>query len=167
MIKDKFGQCIYNENEVFDVIMQGIDIANTRLLVTDADVDKINNATHKLTAKQYIEPLISVEEFDENNQENWHMPDDYKEMNIAEYILGLCTTQDELQRCGNELLMYQDRNLFNLLKYLKYLVDTMKKNNIIWGVGRGSSVASYVLFKMEIHKVDSMFYKLDVSEFLR
>ena len=66
-----------------------------------------------------------------------------------------------------ELLLYQERELFNLLKFLVYLVDVMKENNIIWGVGRGSSVASYVLFKIEIHKVDSMFYKLDVREFLR
>jgi DNA polymerase III alpha subunit len=63
--------------------------------------------------------------------------------------------------------MFQQRNLFNLLKYLKYLVDTMKENNIIWGVGRGSSVASYVLYLLGVHRVDSMYYDLDPKEFLR
>jgi len=63
--------------------------------------------------------------------------------------------------------LYQDKNLFNLLKYLKYLVDIMKENNIIWGVGRGSSVSSYVLYKLGVHKIDSMYYNLDVKEFLR
>jgi len=57
--------------------------------------------------------------------------------------------------------------LFNLLRYLKYLVDTMKSNNIIWGVGRGSSVASYVLYLLGVHRVDSMYYDLDPTEFLR
>ena len=166
MIKDKFGQYIYNENDVLDLVMREIDIEHTNLLVTELDTKQLNNAFGTITTK-YTEPTETLSEFDTNNQKNWYMPDDYKQLDIAEYVLSLCTTQEELQRCGIELLMYQDRNLFNLLRYLKYLVDTMKENNIIWGVGRGSSVSSYILYKMEVHKVDSMFYNLDVGEFLR
>jgi DNA polymerase-3 subunit alpha len=88
-------------------------------------------------------------------------------MDIAAHVLGLCTNQDELQRCGHELLLYQEKNLFDLLKYLKYLVDIMQDNKIIWGVGRGSSVASYVLYKLGVHRIDSMFYDLSPEEFLR
>ena len=82
-------------------------------------------------------------------------------------MLGLCSTQQELQRCGQELLLFQERNLFDLLKYLKYLVDVMRDNNIIWGVGRGSSVSSYVLYLLGVHKINSMYYDLDPLEFLR
>lgn len=167
MIKDKFGQYIYNENDVLDLVMREIDIEHTNLLVTELDTKQLNNAFGTITTTEYTEPTETLSEFDTNNQKNWYMPDDYKQLDIAEYVLSLCTTQEELQRCGTELLMYQDRNLFNLLRYLKYLVDTMKENNIIWGVGRGSSVSSYILYKMEVHKVDSMFYNLDVGEFLR
>ena len=95
------------------------------------------------------------------------MPMEYKQLDIAAYILRLCTTEAELQRCGEELLLYQERDLFNLLKYLKYLVDVMIENKIIWGVGRGSSVASYVLYKLGVHRIDSMYYDLDPQEFLR
>ena len=63
--------------------------------------------------------------------------------------------------------MFQERNLFDLLRYLKYLVDVMRENKIIWGVGRGSSVASYVLYLLGVHRIDSMFYDLDPAEFLR
>ena len=167
MIKDKFGQYIYNENDVLDLVMREIDIEHTNLLVTELDTKQLNNAFGTITTTEYTEPTETLSEFDTNNQKNWYMPDGYKQLDIAEYVLSLCTTQEELQRCGVELLMYQDRNLFNLLRYLKYLVDTMKENNIIWGVGRGSSVSSYILYKMEVHKVDSMFYNLDVGEFLR
>ena len=167
MIKDKFGQYIYNENDVLDLVMREIDIEHTNLLVTELDTKQLNNAFGTITTTEYTEPTETLLEFDTNNQKNWYMPDDYKQLDIAEYVLSLCTTQEELQRCGVELLMYQDRNLFNLLRYLKYLVDTMKENNIIWGVGRGSSVSSYILYKIEVHKVDSMFYNLDVGEFLR
>jgi DNA polymerase III alpha subunit len=100
-------------------------------------------------------------------QSQWHMPDDYKELDIAEYILSLCREDYELQRVAQELLLYQERDLFNLLRYLKYLVDTLRKNKLVWGVGRGSSVASYVLFLLGVHKIDSLHYQLDITEFLK
>ena len=165
MIKDKFGQQVYSENDIFSNIMQGIDGNN--FLVNDIDVVAINAIAETELVNQYIEPQISIEEYDNQNQANWYMPNEYKEQDIAEYVLSLCNTQEELQRCGEELLMYQDRNLFDLLKYLRYLVDTMKENNVIWGVGRGSSVSSYVLYKLGIHRIDSMYYNLEVNEFLR
>ena len=167
MIKDKFGQHIYSEDDICNIIMQGIDISNTAFLVDTDDVKNTNSFTGLQTLTEYNIDDSSIEEFDKKNQENWFMPSSYKEMDIAEYVLGLCNNDEELQRCGGELIMYQERNLFNLLKYMKYLVDTMETNNILWGVGRGSSVSSYVLFKLKIHKVDSMFYKLNVKEFLR
>ena len=95
------------------------------------------------------------------------MPQDYKDLDIAQHILDLCTTEPELQRVGEELLLYQERDLFNLLRYLKYLVDVMTENKVIWGVGCGSSVASYVLYKLGVHRIDSMYYKLEPEEFLR
>jgi len=64
-------------------------------------------------------------------------------------------------------LLFQERNLFDLLRYLKYLVDTLRSNRMIWGVGRGSSVASYVLYLLGVHRIDSLFYQLDAREFLR
>jgi len=95
------------------------------------------------------------------------MPDEYKELDIAAYVLGLCTQDYELQRVGEELLLFQERDAFNLLRYMKYLVDTLRKNNIVWGVGRGSSVASYVLFLLGVHKINSIYYNLDIEEFLK
>ena len=139
--------------------MQGIDLSNIKILSdTNIGLDNI---------ELYKESNASIEQFDKDNQKNWFMPDEYKNIDIAQYVLGLCKTQDELQRCGKELLLYQDRNLFDLLKYLKYLVDTMEENNVIWGVGRGSSVSSYVLYLLKVHKIDSMYYDLNVEEFLR
>jgi DNA polymerase III alpha subunit len=109
----------------------------------------------------------SVPEFHAQQQKNWHMPEQYKNLDIAAHVLSLCQNEAELQRCGAELLLYQERDLFDLLRYLKYLVDVMTTNNIIWGVGRGSSVASHVLYKLKVHRIDSMFYNLDIAEFLR
>jgi DNA polymerase III alpha subunit len=68
---------------------------------------------------------------------------------------------------GLELLLFQERDLFLLLKQLKYIVDTWRKNNIVWGVGRGSSVASYVLYLIGVHKINSIYYDLNIEEFLK
>ena len=95
------------------------------------------------------------------------MPKEYKELDIAAFVLGLCKEEHELQRVGEELILYQERNLFDLLRYLKYLIDTLRKNSIVWGVGRGSSVASYVLFLIGVHKIDSLYYNLNIDEFLK
>ena len=60
-----------------------------------------------------------------------------------------------------------DRDMTDLLRYMVYLVDFMRENNIVWGVGRGSSVASYVLYLIGVHKINSIRYNLDWREFLR
>jgi hypothetical protein len=72
-----------------------------------------------------------------------------------------------LQRCGKELLEYAARDLLPLLQYLKYLVDTMRQNNIVWGVGRGSSTASFVLYKIGVHRINSIEYQLPLEEFFK
>ena len=95
------------------------------------------------------------------------MPIEYLNMDIAQYVLDKCNTEAELQRAGEELIKFQERDMFILLKYLKYLVDTMRSNNIVWGVGRGSSVASFVLFLLEIHRINSLYYDLSIDEFLK
>jgi DNA polymerase III alpha subunit len=95
------------------------------------------------------------------------MPDAYKNLDIAQHVLSLCGTEAELQRCGEELLLYHERDLFDLLRYLTYLVAVMKENSIIWGVGRGSSVASHVLYLLGVHRINSLHYNLDIGEFLR
>ena len=148
----------------------------------DATIESLNGmlvepGMNLETASAYLEQVpdlieyaftdMTVEEFDVMKQNSWHMPDEYKHMDIAEYILNLCDSDVKLQRCGQELLLFQERNLFDLLRYLKYLVDTLRSTNMIWGVGRGSSVASYVLYLLGVHRIDSMFYDLDPSEFLR
>jgi len=110
---------------------------------------------------------LTIEEFDKKCQESWFIPDEYKNFDIVQFVLDQCDSEAELQRAAEELLLYQERDMFMLLKYLKYLVDTMRKNNIVWGVGRGSCVSSFVLYLIGIHKINSLYFDLDISEFLK
>jgi len=173
MKQNNFGELVFSENDVCDLLMQGHNIDSLKNVVVDQTVNleqlvmHIERPDSLLTWTFPYNKETSVQEFHDAQQLMWHMPNGYKQLDIAAYVLGLCTTEAELQRCGEELLLYQERDLFNLLKYLKYLVDVMTDNKIIWGVGRGSSVASYVLYKLRVHRIDSMFYNLNVHEFLR
>jgi len=88
-------------------------------------------------------------------------------MIVYEFIKKIVKTDDEKQRIAIEMTMFEERKMMNVLRFLIYLVDSMRKNKIVWGVGRGSSVASYVLFLIGIHKVNSLKYNLDIKEFLK
>ena len=170
MKTDQYGQIIYNESDLVDMIMRDATIESLQGMLVEPGVNLETASAYLQQVPELVEYAftdMTVAEFDAVKQNSWHMPNEYKNLDIAEYILSLCDTDAKLQRCGEELLLFQERNLFDLLRYLKYLVDTLQANNMIWGVGRGSSVASYVLYLLGVHRIDSMFYDLDPTEFLR
>lgn len=98
---------------------------------------------------------------------NWFMPDTYKEMDIEKFVLECCTNDEYKQRAKLELQEFSKRNLTMLLKQSKYIVDTLRKHNIVWGVGRGSSVASLVLHILGIHRIDPIKYDIPLNEFFK
>jgi DNA polymerase III alpha subunit len=169
MKTDVHGQIILTENDLCDLYMRDPTRTIKNCLVDKhINLDNIFLSDENLpTLVEYVDTKMSTQEFDEHNQSQWQMPMEYQEMDIAKWVLDQCKNEEELQRAGDELLKFHDRNMFPLLQYLKYLVDTMRRNNIVWGVGRGSSVASYVLYLIGIHRINSLYYQLSVDEFLK
>lgn len=171
MKHDEFGQSYFEEQDLCDMLYANPGLDLSKFFVVDPaefnnSVDALYYDTQKLTA--FVPRTnTSIEDFDRENQQYWHMPLEYQQLDIAKWLLDQCKTEEELQRVGRELLLYQARNLFPLLQYLKYLVDTLRSNNVVWGVGRGSSVASYVLYLLGVHRINSIYYDLDVEEFLK
>ena len=170
MKTDQYSEIIYDEADLVNMVMRGITVEHLSGMLVEPGVNLETASAYLEQVPELVEYAftdMTVEEFDIMKQNSWHMPEEYKNLDIAEYILSLCDSDAKLQRCGQELLLFQERNLFDLLRYLKYLVDTMRSHNMIWGVGRGSSVASYVLYLLGVHRIDSMFYDLEPTEFLR
>lgn len=171
MRTDPLGIAVYNTEDIVDILYQGkVDILDEILVEDSPDIDRFNEHAKDFGTKELkkYQPLnISLEEFDNILSNDWHMPDEYKSMDIAKWVLDQCENQDQLQRVGTELLEFQRRGMMDLLRWMKYFVDTCRKERVVWGVGRGSSVASYVLYKIGVHKIDSMKYNLDWQEFLR
>ena len=173
MQTNKFGETVLSEDDLCDLVMQGRDVIKLDRVTVEPTLDLerlvsyIEDPTGPMTWTFPETRDISVQEFDQERRNQWFMPQEYRETDIAQHVLDLCTTPEQLQRAGEELLLFQEHDLFDLLRYLRYLVDVLRENSIIWGVGRGSSVASYVLYLLGVHRIDSMFYDLDPREFLR
>jgi DNA polymerase III alpha subunit len=170
-----YNQVEVSETEAFTALynnkitsLNGVFIDNSDT-IKQYNQAKSTNADKIPTLFKLLEPNLSLEEFDTNLQDDWFMPESYKpaSFNIVEYLLSLCKSDIETNRVLDELKLFAQYNMIDLLCYLKYLVDTMRKNNILWGVGRGSSVASYCLYLLGVHKVNSITYDLDIREFLK
>jgi DNA polymerase III alpha subunit len=112
-----------------------------------------------------LEQLVDNIEY----SKQFNIPQHYLELDVEQYIRALVPQADAKRkaRVEAELELFRTRNLFSILQLLIYIIDTMRKHNLVWGVGRGSSVASYCLYLIGVHKIDSVKYDLDIREFLK
>jgi DNA polymerase III alpha subunit len=156
-------QLVSNAYEVLNV--SAVSIATPPVMPTlNFSVDQNKDNFPKL--KKYNRLDSSINNFDKQNQNNWFMPKNYCP-NLIEQLYDKCTTEEEKHRVNLELELFIQHGMLDLLFYLKYLVDAMRKHNIVWGVGRGSSVASFILYLIGVHKINSIKYNLDIHEFLK
>jgi DNA polymerase III alpha subunit len=166
---DNYSNPIFNEQDLFDALYKGFKPTSVDTIIVDRS-ESITQLENYLDFS-FAPPIsnsedIPLEDFDSALQSNWNMPNEYKQMDIEEFLINQCPTQN-YQRLVDELEAYKARNMLDLLRWLKYFVDICSKEGVVWGVGRGSSVASYALFLLGVHSIDSVKYNLDWQEFLR
>lgn len=167
---DELGNVVYFSDEIIEKIYSGDNFLNYIYEESD-DIDNFNeimkNAGIDINIKtENNSELINGEEI-KNMVEDWLMPEKYKNIDIEKWFLEKVLTEEEKKRVESELIVFKKNNGYNFLRFLIYLVDFMKENNIIWGAGRGSSVASYCLYLIGIHRINSIKYDLDFGEFLK
>lgn len=98
----------------------------------------------------------------------WFIPQEYQDMDIEAWVWEQTPPWDpEHSRVEQELALFNKHGMIPVLKTMKYIVDTLRANNVVWGVGRGSSVASYVLHIIGVHKINSIKYNLPIEEFFK
>ena len=171
MKTDDLGIPRFSNRDLIDMIYSG-DIDKVHVVLCDPsdDIDKFNNAMEAQgmsPLQKYIPLDVDQKTFDGVCQSEWFMPDEYKNMDIYSWVEQRCNTHEEVSRIDEEFIAYEEKGLLDLLRYMVYLVDFMRENDIVWGVGRGSSVASYVLYIIGVHRIDSIQFDLDWREFLR
>lgn len=167
---------IFTSEDLIQEIYKGnLDIISKAKIEYNTDIDYLsyvefvteNNLNDWPVPEPYFGENRTLKDYDNDMQNNWYMPEEYKNFDIQGYIQSLCVTAEEKNRVEEELELFRNHDMIPLLQFLKYLVDTMRENNILWGVGRGSSVASYCLYLLGVHKINSIKYDLDIKEFLR
>lgn len=141
----------------------GIELLYRGKNITDvafSDIDQFNKFATELE-------LLPISDISSISKE-FNIPLHYKELDVRKHVNKLeHGGPDQTGRVEMELDMFDERGLMPILQLLIYIIDTMRKHNLVWGVGRGSSVSSYVLYLLGVHKVDSYKYNLDIKEFLK
>ena len=171
MKTDKFGVPRFSSTDIFDALYQGkIDAVADMLCESCEEIQKFNKSAEELGTDKIrvYEPLdCGVEDFDHALQSEWFMPAQYQDLDVLQLCLDRCDSDEARDRVRDEYRGFEQRDMANLLRFLTYLVDFMRKEKIVWGVGRGSSVSSYILYLIGVHKIDPIQYGLDWHEFLR
>jgi DNA polymerase III alpha subunit len=146
------------ENLIKGVMQHGPEILESCV----ANPNDIVQYLQRVDQERLDYPLTKLE-VDKNN---WFIPNEYKQLDIESFLVAQCPEQN-YTRLAEELVLFEQNNMIPVLKTMKYVVDTLRKNNVVWGVGRGSSVSSYVLYLIGIHKIDSIKYNLPIEEFFK
>lgn len=167
---NQVDQIVINESDFVDILYRGLSVNN--IAVEDsAWIEHYNRMCALFELPEQVvweqESTLSRDAYIDECLTDWNLPDEYQQLNIKEYALSKCRTQVQMDRVNLELKEFEDRNMIHVLRFLKYFVDTLTEHNMVWGVGRGSSVSSYVLYLLGVHKVDSLKYGLSLDEFLK
>lgn len=170
---DEYNRVLITETEAINSLYSNGLINFENLYLDDNSViNRYNNAVdvnadtfEKLSIPEEL--AIDIANFDLGNQRQWFMPDEYYQFDIESWLYDSCNTDTEILRVNQELELYSKYQLLTLLKYLKFLVDTLRTNQIVWGVGRGSSICSFVLYLIGINRINPLKYNLDINEFLK
>ena len=102
----------------------------------------------------------------------WVIPQEYQDIDVIDYVLekmeerGL-DGEEYITRIDYELREMSKRGYWPFIRCIIYVVDTFRKNGVVWGVGRGSSCASLVFYVIGVNKVDPIEYDIPIEEFLK
>lgn len=167
---DRFDNPIFEEEEVLDYIYENpdrVDDINFQDLITENTASK---------ASTLIADTFTKKDYDETIQQNFLLENNLSlvydfstnaYLQLKDRIFAMASTSEEAGRIEIEFREFEKRKMQKMLLMLNAMITQMRLNDIVWGVGRGSSVASYVLYLIGVHKIDSLKYNLDHREFFK
>ena len=133
-----------------------------------ADIEQYNQLVSK---KEAIKVKTECAPFNFD----WNIPDEYLELDMKAYLIEKIIDMDlddeetavRLSRTLSELKVYAKSGLVPMLRCLVYVIETFQKADVVWGVGRGSSVSSYILYLIGVHDIDCIKFDLPFSDFMK
>lgn len=166
-----YGQGILSSDNLRELLLQGKNISHLNVIF-DEEIELFDKYQAELlhdtiTFLDAPEEVLSFDEFHQLCSDEWIFPVVYQQVDVKAWLHDKCKTQQQIDRVNEEYVLYEERDLIMLLRLFIFLVDHMRKNKFVWGVGRGSSVSSYVLYLIGVHRVDSLKYQLDIKDYLK
>jgi len=166
-----YGQAILSSDNLKELLLQGKNISHLNVIFDD-DIKLFQEFQAELIPDTVTflgepEESLTFDEFHEKCADEWIFPAIYQRINVYDWLINKCKTEEEIARVNEEYAMYEERELIMLLRLFIFLVDYMRKNQFVWGVGRGSSVSSYILYLIGVHRVDSLKYGFDIKDYLK
>jgi DNA polymerase III alpha subunit len=168
---NKYGQVLLSSENLRDLLLQGKNISHLNV-VPNEDIELFEKYQSELLPRTIvflnnIDESLSFEEFHQKCADKWTFPAIYQQIDVRQWLHDKCKTQQEIDRVNEEFVLYKDRDLIMLLRLFIYLVDYMRENKCMWGVGRGSAVSSFCLYLIGIHRINSIKYNLDINDYLK
>jgi len=166
-----YGQAILSSDNLRELLLQGKNISHLNVIF-DEEIKLFEEYQSALLSETVTfldapEEVLTFDEFHQNCADEWIFPVVYQQIDVLSWLLDKCKTQEEIDRVNDEYTLYKERDLIMLLRLFIFLVDYMRKNKFVWGVGRGSSVSSYILYLIGVHRVDSLKYGFDIRDYLK
>lgn len=162
------GEVVLGYEALLRMARDGIDF-HPHSAIRDKMVDKYNRVSAKpiklWTPGEMERPAPSSYE--------WDTPEPFKSVDVFEVCaesliaLGLSESEKYVDRLTTELNEMSDRGMLDLIRHLMYMVVDFRERGVVWGVGRGSSCSSLVLYLIGLNRVDPVKYDIPLSEFLR
>ncbi len=166
------GESTFSANDVMSLLNAGIKSTDIHVDVTNSEIDQFNSVSRKdqqITVKTALHPIHC----------DWVLPNEYTTFDVygrvIQQLVDYCERENIVneqditalvQRVDYEYALYTKHNKIDVLRTMFYIVDVLTSVNTIWGVGRGSSVSSFILYLIGVHDVDSFAYNLDIHDFL-
>jgi DNA polymerase III alpha subunit len=166
-----YGQAILSSDNLRELLLQGKNISHLNVIF-DEEIELFQKHQSELlpeiiTFLDASEEKLTFDDFHQKCADDWIFPVVYQQIDVKSWLLDKCKTQQEIDRVNEEYILYEERDLIMLLRLFIFLVDYMRKNKFVWGVGRGSSVSSYILYLIGVHRVDSLKYGFDIKDYLK
>jgi DNA polymerase III alpha subunit len=168
------GDTVADMAFLYNAIMRGMQVSRVCLEEPEASSEEV-----KVYNRFFSDDPLSGRNLDEEPSKEWNIPEEYKNLNLFNYLVDKLKEETAVRdfddkelklryyRTKMELRLWEERNLSDMLRTLIFIVNTFEENNVVWGTGRGSSCASYILYLIGLHQVDSVEFELDIGEFFR
>ena len=149
------GKSIVSPKQFTELLINGVDVTGVVVIESRDSLlyDYINGTNITSTAEDiFPEPPERVQ-FDVDE--------------VLSFMTSLPRFVDSVEnrkRLKTELAFFNASGNMEFVFKLVELIERFKEDGVLWGVGRGSSCASYVMYLIEVNDVNPMEYGIPFSE---